>query len=212
MHSLFPEWQHFSSSQIFHSSNPFHCRWTPMRWELGKTWVTLCWWRLRRRNTGCRTTGTASTSPWKPQLENMWNSPASAGWWMIRKWCFGMDEVVLNSSGCLSHLFFPLSVKRVQAHFVTSLLQHFCLRMIRPAWWSSTDRKNWIRGGKPTGRFNLLTQRRRSRLLVSNLLTLQVEGVAAGLSYEHRRQQTQGPAPRHPVWQWERSGFHTQLQ
>lgn len=70
-----------------------NCRWTPMTWESGRTWERLCWWKLRRRSTGCTMTGTAGTSQSRPHLETTWNFPASAGLWMTRKWCCEMEEV-----------------------------------------------------------------------------------------------------------------------
>lgn len=88
-------------------------RWTPMRWELGRTWVISSWWRLRRRSTGCKTTGTAGTSLSRPHLETTWSSPAFVGWWMTRKWCSEMDEVVISCFVCLPHKSHVLSCSSV---------------------------------------------------------------------------------------------------
>lgn len=79
-------------------------RWTPTTWESGRTWETSCCWKLRRRSTGCKMTGTAGTSRSRPRLESTWNSPASAGLWMTRKWCCAMGEV--GRAVHLSALFF----------------------------------------------------------------------------------------------------------
>ena len=165
IHHEFSEWGLYSSHWL-------NCRWTPTVWELRRTWVTLFWWRLRRRNTGCTMTGTASTSRSRPQLETTWNSPASAGWWVTRKWCCGMDKVVIESfvqttkkndkktPNCWSHLFHQSGCavqKRKPCSFILCLLQHFCPRTIRPSWSSSTDKKSWIRGEKHSGKFTLPT-------------------------------------------------------
>ena len=83
---------------VYSSACWLHCRWTPMTWGSARTWATLCWWRSRRRSTGCTTTGTAGTSRSRPRLESIWSSPASAGWWMRRRWCCGTEEVQPSAS------------------------------------------------------------------------------------------------------------------
>lgn len=87
---ILSEWAHF---HVFHSSLCLNCRLTHMMWKLVSTWVISYWWRLRRRNIGCRMTGTAGTSLSRPHVEIMWNFPVSVGWWTTRKWFCGMDEV-----------------------------------------------------------------------------------------------------------------------
>lgn len=176
-------------------------RWTLMPWGLRRTWGTFCWWRLKRRSTGCMTTGTASTLQSRPLLETTSSSPASSGWWVTTKWCCGTEEVHMGSFGdvCRTERRPPLcdqwcyAVKALSLHSVAlRLLQHSCLRMIRPAWSSGTDKKSWKRGGKPTGKLTLrvqvcgcvLQQAEAARPLLCS--PLQMEGVAAGLSYEHR--------------------------
>lgn len=87
-----------------------NCRWTPMMCEWERTWERLCWWKLRRRSTGCMMTGTAGTSQSRPHLGTTWNFPASVGLWTTRKWCCEMEEVgasVVYLSFYL-FIFFPL--------------------------------------------------------------------------------------------------------
>lgn len=56
------------------------------------------------------------------------------------RWLADDKEVVLrdgrgsSESIHLSESYSPPISENVQAHFVLSLLQHFCLRMIKPAW------------------------------------------------------------------------------
>lgn len=109
------------------------------------------------------------------------------------RWLVDDKEVVLRDGrgrvfSCLTHHLSPLfhqSEFAAQKHktspvpsltFVLFPLQHICLRMIRPAWSNSTDKKSWIWREKPTSKFALhifgIVCCRRLRLLTNNSAVL----------------------------------------